>query len=138
MSFVFGVLAEYGLRPDPDGSDADLRDIEGTYGTRGGSFEVVEDESDRRVGTLALYRTGPDSFELRKMHLVRAVRGQRLGKWLLARSLEIARRRNARRVTLETASVLVEAIALYRSFRFRAIPDALFRTLRPGVRAGHD
>lgn len=123
-TLVFGVLAEYGLSPDPHGTDADLDDIEATYGARGGSFEVVEDDNGRLVGTVGLYRTGQDSFELRKMYLAPAVRGQGLGKWLLARSLEAARQERARRVTLETASVLTEAIALYRSFGFRPLPAA--------------
>ena len=123
-ALVFGVLAEYGLSPDPDGTDADLGDIEATYGARGGSFEVVEAANGQIVGTVGLYRTDHDSVELRKMYLAPAARGQGLGKWLLARSLESAAKRNARRVTLETASVLTEAIALYRSFGFRPIPAA--------------
>jgi hypothetical protein len=28
MGLVFGVLAEYGLSPDPEGEDAELRDLE--------------------------------------------------------------------------------------------------------------
>jgi hypothetical protein len=40
---VFGVLAEYGLEPDPETTDADLQDIEANYLQRGGLFEVIED-----------------------------------------------------------------------------------------------
>jgi putative acetyltransferase len=123
-ALVFGVLDEYGLRAEPDGTDADLRDIEAVYQQRGGSFDVVEDAQGRLVGTVGLYRTNAASFELRKMYLSPAARGHGLGKWLLARSLEYARKAAAQRVTLETASVLTEAIALYLSFGFRPIPGA--------------
>ena len=129
-ALVFGVLAEYGLQPDPDGTDADLRDIEATYGASGGSFEVVEDAGGGLVGTVGLCRTGTDSFELRKMYLAPGARGQGLGKWLLVRSLAAARSRGAVRVTLETASVLSQAIALYRSFGFRPVPLGPHRAAR--------
>jgi hypothetical protein len=39
---VFGVLAEYGLEPDPETTDADLQDIEANYLQRGGLFEVIK------------------------------------------------------------------------------------------------
>jgi putative acetyltransferase len=123
-ALVFSVLAEYGLAADPDGTDADLRDIEAVYHEPGGSFEVVEDAHGRMVGTVGLYRTSATSFELRKMYLSPAARGRGLGRWLLARSLEHARKAGAQRVTLETAAVLAEAIALYQSFGFRAVPGA--------------
>ena len=35
------VLAEYGLAPDPDRTDADLADLEGNYLRSGGVFRVV-------------------------------------------------------------------------------------------------
>jgi len=121
---VFGVLIEYGLQPDPGGTDADLDELEGTYQQRGGAFDVVEDADGRVVGTVGLYATDPERFELRKMYLVPAARGKGLGKWLLARSVARAREKGAKRVTLETASVLTEAIALYRAFGFRPLTGA--------------
>lgn len=121
---VFGVLIEYGLQPDPGGTDADLDAIERTYHQRGGAFDVVEDAEGRLVGTVGLYATDVHSFELRKMYLAPAARGRGLGKWLLARSVRMARSKGAKRVTLETASALTEAIALYRAFGFRPLPGA--------------
>ena len=38
---VFGVLAEYGLCPDPAGTDADLEDINGSYHYAGGAFDLL-------------------------------------------------------------------------------------------------
>ena len=118
-ALVFAVLAEYGLPADPTGTDADLDDIQGAYAKDGGSFEVIEDPNGRLVGAAGLCSTGARTFELRKMYLSRSVRGRGFGKWLLTRCLETARRQNVQRVRLETASVLTEANALYRSFGFQ-------------------
>lgn len=50
---VFSVLAEYGLNPDPDGTDSDLHDVHGSYHASGGSFDVLTDESGRSWALLA-------------------------------------------------------------------------------------
>jgi putative acetyltransferase len=60
----------------------------------------------------------PDTCELRKMYLRRDCRGRGYGKRLLEHALAQARERGFRRITLETASVLKEAIRLYQSYGF--------------------
>lgn len=119
---VFSVLAEYGLRGEPGGIDRDLEDIEGSYFAQGGLFEVVENDAGRLVGTAGLMPIGEGVGELRKMYLLRETRGQGLGKQLLERMLEAARQRGYKRVELETAGVLKEAIALYERYGFKPIP----------------
>jgi GNAT superfamily N-acetyltransferase len=111
---VFVVLGEYGLQPDPDGTDADLNEIEGSYLRSGGCFDVLVDTSGAIVGSVGLYPIDSATCEFRKMYLSREVRGQGRGKRLLEHEGE-----RVRRVTLETASVLKEAIALYRAYGFR-------------------
>src|SRR4028119_2205744 len=51
---VFGVLREYHLNPDPNGTDADLNDIEANYIERGGVFEILEDDASSLLGTVGL------------------------------------------------------------------------------------
>ena len=63
---VFGVLAEYGLMPDPDGTDADLKDIQNSYQVAGGCFDVLVDEAGRIVGSVGLSPVAPGVCELRK------------------------------------------------------------------------
>lgn len=121
QSLVFGVLREYGLEPDPAGTDTDLLDVEGFYQAGGGMFEVVEDESGRLLGTVGLWVRGDGSCELRKMYLAAEARGQGLGKQLLERAIAHARRAGCRRVDLETAGVLKEAIALYTRYGFKPV-----------------
>ncbi len=116
---VFSVLHEYGLAPDPDNTDADLRDVEGNYVARGGAFDVLEADDGRIVGSVGLYPIDATTCELRKMYLRPAERGRGLGKRLLEYALATARRLGYGRVTLETASVLTEAVSLYQSYGFR-------------------
>lgn len=115
---VYSVLAEYGLGNDPGGTDADLKDIEQAYLIPSGVFRVIETEDRAIVGTYGLCPTAEDSCELRKMYLRREYRGKGWGKRLLDDALANARRLGFRQVTLETASVLTEAIGLYKSYGF--------------------
>jgi putative acetyltransferase len=116
---VFGVLAEYGLVPDPGGIDSDLDDIEENYISKGGLFEVFEDASGNIVGTVGLYPLNSGTVELRKMYFDKRLRGKGLGRTTLHRIAEAATGLGFTRITLETASALKEAIGLYRSFGFR-------------------
>jgi putative acetyltransferase len=147
---VYAVLAEYHLAPDPAGTDADLNDIEQSYLQRGGAFYVLEDRDGSIVGSYGLYPIpdrGPQAAgrrpeapavsslpspvsrgvcELRKMYLHRDYRGRGLGRRLLEDALTNARRLGFARMTLETASVLKEAIGLYESYGFTPYqPDHL-------------
>lgn len=118
-AMVFGVLTEYGLKPDPACTDADLDDLEGNYARRGGSFSVLEATDGTIIGSVGIDAAGAGVCELRKMYLSRAHRGKGLGKLLLDHGLSEARRLGFRRVVLETASVLTEAIRLYERYGFR-------------------
>lgn len=123
---VYGVLKEYGLEPDPTATDADLADIEQSYFVRGGTFVVLEDQGGSIVGAYGLYPLDNQTCELRKMYLHKSQRGKGLGKSLMEGALEEARRLGFARMTLETASVLKEAIALYESYGFSEYePDHL-------------
>ena len=115
---VFSVLAEYALKPDPDCTDADVKDIERSYFGQGGVFYVLEEEDGSVVGAYGLYRIDKKRCELRKMYLCRSYRGKGLGKFLLEDALARARQMGFETVTLETTSVLKEAIGLYKSYGF--------------------
>lgn len=115
---VYGVLQEYGLKPDPEATDADLDDIERSYFARGGAFFVLEDRDGSIIGAYGLYPLDNQMCELRKMYLQKSHRGKGLGKLLLDSALAEARELGFTKVTLETASVLKEAIALYKSYGF--------------------
>lgn len=125
-SLVYGVLKEYGLKPDPASTDADIKDIESSYFARGGIFLVLEAEDGSIAGAYGLYPLEEHTCELRKMYLHKAYRGKGLGKLLLDDAISKARRLGFRKIVLETASVLKEALALYKSCGFvECTPDHL-------------
>jgi putative acetyltransferase len=115
---VYGVLKEYGLRPDPGATDADIKDIESSYFDRGGTFYVLEAEDGSIIGAYGLYPMDEQTCELRKMYLDKSHRGKGLGKLLVEDALSKAKQFGFERMILETASVLTEAISLYKSYGF--------------------
>jgi putative acetyltransferase len=118
---VFGVLTEYGLTPDPETTDADLRDIEANYLQRGGLFEVIEDDEKNLMGSFGIYPIDKQTCELRKMYLVPCARGRGLGKHILERTIERAKEMGFKQMVLETSSKLVAANRLYAQFGFKQI-----------------
>jgi molybdate transport system substrate-binding protein len=121
---VDDVLHEYGLESDPSGVDNDLADIDASYRARGGLFEVAMGSDGNIAGCCGIFMLDEATCELRKMYLLKEARGQGIGGRLLQRALAFARHRGYRRVELETASVLKDAIALYAGAGFVPIKRA--------------
>ena len=119
---VFSILRDNNL-PTDSHTDADLDDIYGHYFAAGGSFRVLTTMDGTIVGSVGLKPIDKQTVELRKMYLQPAYRGQRHGKRMLDWALTRARELGFKRITLETASVLKEAIALYKSHGFRVSDD---------------
>ncbi len=120
-ALIYSVLEEYGLVPEPGGTDADIENVEENYLRRGGVFEVLEDAQGNLLGTVGLYpmlSLNEETVELRKMYFAPELRGRGWGKETLTRMIERARELGFKRIYLETASPLKEAIGLYRSFGF--------------------
>ena len=123
-TLVFGVLAEYGLSPDPSGTDADLRDIEASYHSAGGTFDLLVDTNGFILGTVALCRVTDSECELRKMYLVREARGKGYGRRLLEQGIESSKKLGFTRITLETASVF------HRKLREGSMTQSEYHLLR--------
>lgn len=117
---VSSVLDEYRLPPDREGADSDLVDIEASF-FDGGTLDVVTDAEGRVVGSCGIVRLDAKRCELKKMYLLPAARGHGLGGRLLERALAFARGCGFERVELTTASVLAEAVAMYRRHGFTPI-----------------
>jgi putative acetyltransferase len=118
QSLVFGVLSEYDLEPDKNGTDKDIADIEAHYLNRGGVFEIIEDENGNLLGTIGLYPLDAETVELRKMYFARKLRGRGFGKMMLERMIQKARELGFKKIYLETARVLREAVHLYEKYGF--------------------
>ena len=117
-SLLYEALKEYNLKPDPVVTDADIKDIEHCYFERGGAFYVLEEVDGSIIGAYGLSPADKATCELRKMYLHGSYRGKGLGKLLLEDALSKARQMGFKKMTLETASVLKEAISLYKSYGF--------------------
>ena len=117
---VYGILREFGLKPDPAGTDADLEDIQRNYISGGGGFYALE-EDGRVVGCVGFIAKTAGECELRKMYLLPEFRGQGRGRAMLDHAVSEAKRLGFRRIVLETASVLKTARIMYERHGFREI-----------------
>jgi putative acetyltransferase len=81
---------------------------------------VARDEAGRAVGMGALKVHGPTLGEVKRMYTLPEVRGQRVGRQLLERIVELARERGLASVMLETGTGdgMAEAHRLYTRYGF--------------------
>ena len=124
VALVSGVLSEFNLPFDLESKDSDLKDLEESYLRSGGIFEVLEDRDGNLLGTYGLFRLDNTTCELRKMYFTPEIRGLGLGRRLLERAVDHARRLGYQRIVLETISALKAAICLYTHFGFTPIEGA--------------
>lgn len=118
-ALVYAVITEYDLSGDAQAIDQDLNDPAASYRSQGGRFDVLEENGHivGCVGMLPLAEEG--NVELRRMYLEPSARGRGHGHRLLRHALAWAGAAGFRRVTLETAAALTDAIALYQRCGFR-------------------
>ncbi|MDP9303611.1 MAG: GNAT family N-acetyltransferase [Actinomycetota bacterium] len=115
-ALVGDTLREFGFELDSE-LDRDLDDPAGTYAAlwialAGG---VV-------VGSVALRDLGGDAYELKRMYLRSACRGNGVGKRLLATALDWARANRAGVLRLDTTERMVAARRLYELAGFVLVP----------------
>lgn len=115
IQLVYTVLEEYDLIPEPSGVDKDLSQVEKSYND--GYFGVIEYKS-KIVATYGLYPLSTNAVEIRKMYAYSDFRGKGLGKWMVNHLIEIAKLNGFKVIELETASVLKEALVLYKKMGF--------------------
>lgn len=98
-----------------------LEDPEGYILDRGGAI-LVALEDDRAIGVCALVPWhGTDSlfdYELAKMAVAPEARGKGVGEALGRAILVVAQNKGATRIYLETNSILVSALRLYKRLGF--------------------
>ena len=116
-ALISSVLRSYGITPDEHTTDKDLVDIEASYWNSKGAFFVLLNGQEV-IGTVALHHETDALCELCRMYLAPQYRGQGVGRRLLEHSVREARESGFKEMYLKTASVLVEAIALYKRAGF--------------------
>jgi ribosomal protein S18 acetylase RimI-like enzyme len=98
-----------------------LSDPEGVILAKGGMIILALD-GETPIGTGALINEGGRKFELAKLAVTEAYRGQGIGKLLSQRLIAIAEASGADEVELVSSSVLPIAKHLYKKLGFRDIP----------------
>jgi len=117
FELVKTVLAEYGLRTDPQGTDKDISDINKYYFSNGGWFSVIEKDG-MIIGSYGIFRINDNICELRKMYLLNEYQGQGLGKLMMEDALKKAGELGYSEIILESNRVLIKALGLYRKYGF--------------------
>ena len=98
----------------------ELEALPGQYASPGGILLIARDE-DAAAGCVALRQLDTGTGEMKRMYVREAYRGGGLGRRLALEVIDAARKRNYRRVVLDTLPKLASAIALYRDLGFREI-----------------
>jgi len=93
----------------------------------GGVILFAEVEGLGVVGTCALQKTGPRSYELTKMGVLESVRGLKIGEFLLAAVIERAQSLRADPLYLLTSSKCAPAIHLYEKLGFQHDAEIMAR-----------
>lgn len=100
---------------------AQLEDPETNILAIGGRI-LIADLQGQPVGTVALLPGhGENTVELAKMSVRPNVHGQGIGKALMVAAIETAREMGAKHIWLETNTVLLPALKLYRKYGFREL-----------------
>jgi DNA-binding MarR family transcriptional regulator/N-acetylglutamate synthase-like GNAT family acetyltransferase len=71
------------------------------------------------VGTAALIKSGDSEYELAKMGVTEKAQGKQIGKRLAEEIIELAKKKNAKSLYLETSIKLGPAMNLYRKLGFK-------------------
>ena len=125
------VLLEFdAVGPGTSAADEELRDLCGAYRKpRCGYFVAVSDGTVvGGAGLAPLEGAGRDLCEIKKMYLLKAARGQGLGRELLERCLAAAGEYGFESCYLETLSDMKTARRLYESYGFRQISTRMGST----------
>lgn len=112
-------LEQYGLMEPSDA--AQISDPKTHFLDRGGEILVALLDGEV-VGTCVAVPHGVGEFEIAKLAVDPAVRGQGIARRLVERSLEFIRAQGIRRVVLVSNSQLQAALRLYESLGFRYLP----------------
>ncbi len=90
----------------------------------GGRIFFAQDvETHEILGTVAMIKETDSLWELAKMAVAPKARGRKIGKLLMSYLIREAKKTGAKKIYLESNTVLVPAITMYRSFGFEEVKD---------------
>jgi ribosomal protein S18 acetylase RimI-like enzyme len=116
-------LDHIGAALDAGDLDRDIARWAEAYDGVSGVLLLVEGPRGEVVGTAGVRLLEPGLGEVKRMWIRPSCQGRGLGRRLMDRCLEEARRLGCRRLRLDTQRRMTAAIHLYRSYGFTDIPD---------------
>lgn len=121
IELVSAILQEYRFACDFANSENDLLDIERTYLSSKGAFNVFLDAEGNIIGTYGILPLADGACKLRKMYLIPKARGIGLGTHIMQHAIKTAQQLGFNRIVLETTTIMKAAIHLYRKSGFQEI-----------------
>jgi putative acetyltransferase len=125
---IRSVFREFGIaRPGTVYFDPTTDDLFTLFSIKGSEYWIAE-ENSAIIGGCGIYPTPglPDGCaELQKLYLLSSYRGKGIGKALMEKSFESARKYGYKQVYLESLPELDRAISLYEKAGFKNIPGPL-------------
>lgn len=119
-TIIADALRAYGLPFEPEGRDADVR----AFGSRDDHDDFAFCLGEEVVGIVSVGPHGDDGVAwVSKVFVAAEARGRGIGRTLLRKAHDAARARGYERVGLRTRVIFREAIALYESKRYLALPS---------------
>ncbi len=101
--------------------EQELAGLPGKYAPPAGRLLVARSNAGL-AGTVALRPLGHGMCEMKRLFVREAYRGKGLGRQLVVRILDEARRLGYQRMRLDTLARMTEAVTLYKSIGFQVIP----------------
>ncbi len=112
--------ASLGFDLDFQHFDEEVAALPGDYAAPSGSLLIAFEEQDL-VGCVALRRLDAAVCEMKRLYVRPARRGRRIGRALVERIIEDARRIGYKRMRLDAIRAMTAAVELYASVGFKEI-----------------
>ncbi|NAY91077.1 GNAT family N-acetyltransferase [Muricauda sp. JGD-17] len=119
IQLVKGGLAEFGFEYSQETSESDLANVESEYFGNNGTFVILENDNRELLAVGAIKEVEKRTFKIRKMYVAKNQRGKGFGKVILDYLLQTAKEKGAKKVVLETSTLMTSAIGLYKKFGFK-------------------
>lgn len=111
-------LTEFDFDYSKETSESDLANIEKEYLGNNGTFLILENNNHKLIATGAIKEIKKNIYKIRKMYVHKSQRRKGYGKETLIHLLKFAKDKGAKKVVLETSSLMTNAIGLYKNFGF--------------------
>jgi len=102
VELVLDVMKEFGLTPNMDGGESDLKNVEANYFARDGVFLVAEQDGEL-VGIASARKEYENILELVRFAVAKGHRGEGIARDLLSTVLKFGRDLQYERVQVEPA-----------------------------------